>query len=54
MEKNKLPKGIKPIPQCQTVGEVMASLSNLCKELNEIPGVKARVALPQINKANGG
>ena len=31
----------KPIPQCETIGEMIVTLNHLVKELSEIPGVKA-------------
>lgn len=36
---------IKPVAECQTLGEVMATLTHMVKELNQIPGVKASMGV---------
>jgi len=34
-------KEIKPVSECESVAEVLATVNHLVKELNKLPGVKA-------------
>lgn len=47
-------KETKPVSECQTLGEVLASLNAMCKELNEIPSVKATMTINQTEDSGGG
>ena len=41
---------VKPLPQCQTVDEVLATLQHLVIELNTITGVKATMKVENLTK----
>ena len=46
---------IKPVLECQSIGEVLVTLQHMAKELNQIPGVRANmtIANPVIGKRKG-
>lgn len=38
---------IKPVSECESVAEVLATVNHLVKELNKIPGVKASMNIEE-------
>lgn len=40
---DKATEEFKPLAECQTIGDILICCSHLVKELNKIPGVKAKM-----------
>jgi len=47
VDKQPTQEQIKPVSECKSLAEVMATLNHLCKELNGIKGVKASFSIKE-------